>query len=191
MWRGPQLHSGAHQPVFALQSLFLSVHLLTVSWFSQVHATSALYPGVELPRRNHEPHTSPSALPVPSMLAGPGAGEPPSPGASVFIMPPDLVSALSIFPAPRAAPIPSPASTRETLPSFKTQAPPAAVLSQVGFAPPQALPPLAAAPRFPQQYSQALWPLWGTRSALVASEASAASDAASPLASLKLPPPRR
>lgn len=71
-------------------------------------------PGVELPRRNCELHTSPSALPVPGMLAGPGEGEPPSPGASAFIVPPDLVSALSIFPAPRAAPFPSPANTLET-----------------------------------------------------------------------------
>lgn len=149
-------------------------------------------PGMELPRRNHEPHTSPSALPAPGMLAGPGEGEPLSPGASVFAMPPDLVSALSMFPAPRAAPFPSPANTLET-PFLQDSGSSSCCPLPGGVCPPapQTLPPLAAAPRFPQQYSQALWPLQGTHSALVAPEASAVSDATSPLAPLKLPPPQR
>lgn len=80
------MHNGAYQLVLVLQSLFLSVHLLTVSWSSQVHATSALYPGAELPHRNPKPHTSPSALPAPSTLAGLGEA-PLSPGASISSCP--------------------------------------------------------------------------------------------------------
>lgn len=98
VWCGSSLHNGAYQLVLVLQSLFLSVHLLTVSWSSQVHATSALYPGAELPHRNPKPHTSPSALPAPSTLAGLGEA-PLSPGASISSCPQTLLRPLTQPPA--------------------------------------------------------------------------------------------
>lgn len=115
--------------------VFLSVHLLTVSWFSQVHATSALHPGWSCHAEitNLTPHLLPFRRPACLLVPVRGSPRLPGPLCSPCCQTLFLLSPCS----PPLVQPPSPhLQTHWRLPSCKTQAPPAAALSQVGFAPP-------------------------------------------------------